>query len=295
MIYLQADLSNGVIYLKRSAGRLFLRGFILSIFIVIVLLSAGILGYRLTLQWWQPEQQESEFAFQGETLPNTENEVDPEEPTTNLIFCYDNETRKITRTVLEILNNKEECITYITIPMRTEIKLSDVLYRKMTLANPDMPQFLQLTAISSYFNMDNVFENGVVIIEELLNSKINYYTAIPQEKYEKMFYSKNQKTEKNKEQSEYVDQQQKIESFNAAYIKELNKMKTEEDIRIYLEEIYPSFTSNLSLSDKLKYIESYKRITTKNITFELVPGENTNLSFKLNITAMRARVDELIK
>ncbi|MDF2843436.1 MAG: putative rane protein [Herbinix sp.] len=284
-----------MIYLKRSAGRIFLRGFILSIFIVIVLLSAGILGYRLTLQWWQPEKQESEYAFQGETLPDTENEVDPEEPTTNLIFCYDKETGKITRTVLEILNSKTECITYITIPMRTEIKLSDVLYRKMTLANPDMPQFLQLTAISSYFNMDNVFENGVAIIEELLNSKINYYTAIPKEKYEKIFYSKNQKTEKNKEQSEYVDQQQKIESFTATYIKELKKMKTEEDLRIYLEEIYPSLTSNLSLSDKLKYIDFYSKITLNNISFELVSGENTNLSFKLDQSAMKARVDELIK
>ncbi|MFT4144586.1 MAG: hypothetical protein QM644_09045 [Mobilitalea sp.] len=295
MIYLQADLSNGVIYLKRSAGRIFLRGFLLSIFIVIVLLSAGILGYRLTLQWWQPEKQESQSAFQGETLPEAENEINPEETTTNLIFCYNKEAGKITRTILEIFNSKEEHITYITIPMRTEIKLSDTLYRKMTLANPDMPQFLQLTAISSYFNMDSVFENGVAIIGELLDLKINYYTAIPQEEYERMFYSKDQKKVKNMEQSEYVDQQQKVESFTTAYIKELKKMKTEEDIRNYLEEIYPSLTSNLSLSDKLKYIKSYKRITTKNITFELVPGENTNQSFKLDLTAMKARMVELIK
>ncbi len=284
-----------MIYLKRSAGRIFLRAFILSIFIIIVLLSAGILGYRLTLQWWQPEKQESEDAFQGETQPETEHEINLEDSTTNLIFCYNEEAGKITRTILEILNSQKEQITYITIPMSTEIKLSDTLYRKMTLANPDMPQFLQLTAISSYFNMDSVFEHGTVIIGELLGLKINYYTAIPQEEYEKMFYSKDQIKIKNMEQSEYVDQQQKIENFTATYIKELKKMKTEDDIRIYLEEIYPSLTSNLSLSDKLKYIESYKRITTKNITFELISGENTNQSFKLDYSAMKARMDELIK
>lgn len=260
-----------------------------------MLLSAGILGYRLTLQWWQPEKQESENTLQGEIQAETENEVNPKEPTTNIIFCYNKEAGKITRTVLEILNSKEQRMTYITIPMSTEIKLSDTLYRKMTLANPDMPQFFQLTAISSYFNMDNVFEYGTVIIKELIGIKINYYTAISQEEYEKMFYSKDQDKITNMEQSEYADQQQKIEKFTATYIKELKKMKTEDDIQSYLEEIYPSLTSNLSLSDKLKYIESYKRITTKNITFELVPGKNTNLSFKLDLSAMKARMDELIK
>lgn len=271
--------------MRKTAVRIFIRGFVISLFIVAMLLSIGILSYKLTMNRWQaPKESKATKAKESPTQSITKGTTD--DISKNLIYCYDEDSKQVTKLVLEIFNCKNQEITYITIPMRTQLKLSNSLYQKLISVQPAMPQMLQLSVISDYLDYDSVFDYGVLLVEELLDIQISYYTVLPKEIYDEIFISKTDKSN---------EAQLPIEYFKKEYIKLLRELKTEEDISNYIEELYPKLKSNLSLKDKKKYVESYVLTSVDHISFELVPGENTNSAYFVNPSFTAQRFSEIFK
>jgi hypothetical protein len=62
--------------------------------------------------------------------------------------------------------------------------------------------------------------------------------------------------------------------FTGQFIKEIEKLDTKEKIQAYLEELYPKLTSNLSLQDKINYIESYSELDAEQVSFMRLAGKN---------------------
>lgn len=282
--------------MKRSFGRMFIKGFIQSFFIVAILLSTGVLGYKLTMNLWKAPEEEAIVAYQDETVPETVTEAQVDDISKNLIYCYNEETKEITKVVLEIFHCDKNQLTYITIPMRTQLSMSETLYRKMVLVNPAIPQMMQLTTMTNYLDEDVVFDYGVLIIQDLLGTEISYYTVIPQTTYDSMFKSKVINTSKKGETAGNTaseDQILPVEAFRDDYIKFLKTLKTEDDIRNYIEEIYPKLKSNLTITDKMKYLESYSATPISSVSFELVKGKDTNSAFILEPELVTQRILEL--
>jgi hypothetical protein len=275
-----------VIYLKRNAEKLFINVFLKSFFVVAVLLTTGILSYKAAMLFWQPRVEKSTVAYQEETVPDNTDEVRVEEVTKNLILCYEDESKKINKAVLEVLNCKNNQLTYITIPVKTQLTLSKALYNKIILDYPEFPQLIKLSTISNYMELDEALDYEVLITEELLGTDISYYTAMPQSTYDTMFADKYIK------QADGYDSVP-MEAFTNDLKKDLKTFDTKEELKAYIEEIYSSFTSNLSLEDKMNYLDSYYQASLNGASFDLLPGKNFNNHYELDRDLSAQQLTEL--
>lgn len=258
--------------MKRSAGKIFIRGFVQSFFIVIFLLGAGVLGYRSTMHLWRSPNSETMLIKKQEQNPITEASVD--DISKNLIYCYEEDTKDIQKLVLEIFDCNKKELTYITLPLQTRFTMTDTLYKKLILDHPEMPQLIKLSTIENYFDESTMFDYGVVMVEDMLKIDISYYTVIPSTIYASMFYEKN--ITANEKEDKVT-----VEALQKDYLQALSKLKTEEDLKSYLEQLYKNVKSNLLLVDKMYYVESYLLLPKKAISYELLAGEQKNSGFMI--------------
>jgi len=284
--------------MKQSVGKIFLKRFMQSFLIVSVLLVAGILTYKITMNNWQETAKEDVQEDQEETIQESITQASVDDISKNLIYCYNQETNEITKLVLEIFNSKEKKLTYITIPMRTQLSMSYTLYHKMIAVHPEMPQLLQLSVITKYLNEATVFDYGVLMIEDLLNLKISYYTVIPQETYDTIFVSK--MLEDSKESGSTLNTPSvastlPVEVFTNEYKELLTTIKSTGELRNYIENLYQSVQSNLALPDKLSYVESYSNSTLSDVTYELIEGKNKNSAYLIDSDLAAQQLDKLMQ
>lgn len=240
-----------------------------------MLLTAGILGYKAFNYYQQTKRQDAAVAFQDNVVPEDKADAGKNGISKNLIYCYDKH-KNITKMVLEVLDSKENKLTYITIPQRTQTTMSASLYKKLVLDYPEVPQVMKLEEISDCFDSDKQYSKGLLIIQDLLKLRINYYTALPQSIYNEMFTERNiMQTDGNESVQEAVltsQYTQRLRSYNSA-----KKMKA------YFKEIYPDIKTNLNLKEKQSNAEGYyKAISKGNISFDLVKGDNVNSAYVID-------------
>ena len=278
--------------MKKSVGKMFLKGFLLSFLIVAILLMSAVIGYQFTIHFWEIPQEKSieEKTIEDkpiEEAPSKDNitEVKVEDISKNLIYCYNEETDEIDKMVLEIFHCKNKQLTYITIPMRSGLTMSDELYRKISVVQPAIPQVLQLSAMTGYFDRSSVFEYGVLMVEDLLGIDISYYTVIPKSIYDTIFIGKTLTTAS--------DRTLPTETFTGEYVEFLKKIDTLEKLRAYIEVIYPSIQSNLTLTDKLEYLDSYLETPLGNVSFQLIQGKDSNSTYRIDIEKAAGQLKEL--
>lgn len=275
--------------------RMFFKGLLQSFFIVALLLGAGVLGYQLTMKNLQPE--EAILAYQEDTVPESITQARVDDISKNLIYCYNEDTGEITKLLLEIFDCKNKQLTYITIPMRTQITMSDSLYRKMVAVNPQIPQVMLLSSMTKYLDSDTVFDYGVLMLDDLLGIDISYYTATPQSTYDTIFTEKvPTDSDGNTDDGEINNtsgQTLPVEAFTDDYITFLKTIKTEEELGTYIESFYSDVRSNLSAHDKMNYLDSYRATPLSNVSFELISGNNQNSAFLIDKEQSAQRLNEL--
>ncbi len=279
---------------KRSVTRMFIKGFVLSFFIVIMLLGAGILGYQAVIKLWMPTEQAGTSTGQAGVNGSFEAQSEADslvttEPTTtaslgmvtkNLIFCYDKKKGTIKKLVLGVFHSDKKQLTYITIPLTAKYTMSDSLYRKMILVEPSIPQVIRLSSMTKYFDGDTIFDYGTQIVSDLLGVKISFYTAIPVKLYDTMF-------------TEQQSGAEHIEIFSEKFIETLDAINSEPELGSYLEDLYTQVESNLPLSDQLMLLDSYYATPLNNVTFEQLDGEEQNSGFIPDTDKVRQRFYEL--
>ncbi len=272
--------------MKRRTTRLFIKIFIRSFIIVILLLLAGVLSYKAAMLYWQPDREQAEVAYQEDTNTGEIAVTDQEGVSKNLICCYEEETQEITKLVLEVFDSDTNKFTYVTIPVRTQLTLSNTLYQKLILDDPEIPQILKLSTITKYLSGNKAYADEVLIAEELLKTDINYYTVIPKETYDTIF------KEKQVQQSDQYDSVP-MEVFTSDYKKFLKTLDTQEKLSAYIEELYPQLKSDLSLTDKLSLAENYSQAVLGEVAFELLPGKNLNNAYEMNADLTSQLFEEL--
>jgi hypothetical protein len=284
-----------VIRMKRNAGKMFIRGFIrafmISFFVMTLLLGIGVLTYKLVIKELiitEPVKDTAVVAYKSqETEQITVASVDS--ISKNLIYSFDEETGEIDKLILEIYRTEDLKLFYVTIPVRTQFTMSDTLYRKLITIYPEIPQIIKLSNIPKYFNRGTVFDYGSLIVEDLLQIKLSYYTTIPNNLFDTIFTEKSVKTDNPQSKSKKDTSQMTMTGqnvppmvFHKSYIKFIKSLNTNEKLQAYLEDIYTSIQSNLSFSDKMKYLDSYSKTPTKNIVFEIIQGVNQNSAYVID-------------
>lgn len=272
--------------MRRSGSRIFAIGFLKSLLFFLVFAGIMVFAYKLVMHYYGVPATNVIEAISPiqEQTPITKARID--EVSKQLIFSVDEETGDIQKVVLEIFNCEEHRIYYITIPIKTQLILSDTLHQELVLIKPSIPQFLKLSAITGYLPKETAYEYGVLMIEELLNIQVSYYTVVPQGLYQSVF------------ETELVKKKENIfprEVFSDEFIEYLSTIDTETQLHIHIEELYTKINSNLSLADKLNYMESYLNTPGKNISFEVVAGEDSNSTYNIDTVATSVMLESYIR
>lgn len=237
-----------------------------------MLTTAGVLSYKAVIYFGQTGKNDSAVAYQDQTTTDTSTKINTDGIYKNLIYCYDDKTKDIDSMVLEMLDTKNGKLSYFTIPMKTQVNMSASLYKKLVLDFPEIPQILRLSAISDCFDSNKVFAKGMLIVEDLLKTDINYYTAIPKSTFDTMF------TQISVKQTDGYDAVPE-EVFTSEYKYKLQTLNTEDKFTSYIKEVYPDLKSSLDLNDKLKYANSYVKALSGKISFDLIEGSSQNSAY----------------
>lgn len=256
-------------YIVKHAGKKLYRTFLRSL-ILLFILGAGFISFKLATSLLLPPKLEEVEVFRPIDDLHTTTRASLDDVSKNLIYSWDEEEGEIHSMVLEIFHCGEGKLYYITIPVSSQVNLSDALYRKLALVNPVVPQVMKLSTLSSYFSKNTLYDYGVLVVEELLELKLSYYTVIPRDKYEEMFISK---------MPEQDGKGYPKQVFTRDYKKFIGTLTSEELIEGYIDALYDIATSNLALVDKRKYIENYGKLKLDDVTFELLKGENRNSGY----------------
>ncbi len=266
--------------MKKGAGKIFAIGFLKSLLFFVLLTTISVASYKLVMHFYGMEDIKV-----IETIPSvkkhtaiTEARID--DVSKQLIFCVDEDTGDIKKLILEIFDCENVMLYYITIPIKTQLTLSESLHRELVLIKPSIPGFLKLSAITGYLPKETVYDYGVLMIEELLNIQISYYTVVPQSIYDTVFETEIIKPKANIRQS--LEKLFPREVFSNEFLEYLHTIKTETQLSNYIEELYAKIKSNLSFEDKLNYMDSYLTTPGKNIVFEVIAGENSNSAYTIN-------------
>ncbi len=299
---------------KKSIKSMFIRGFLQSFFIVAILLAAGVAGYQLTIKRWTVQEQVQEVLQVPEPTKTPISEVRMDDISKNLIFCYDSDTNTIRRLVLEVFHREKKQLTYLTIPMNTQLVLSDTLYKELVLYQPAMPQMLRLSAVAGYLEAPVIFDCVVLMVEDLLELPISYYSVLPDALYGTIFEEKDilpdttakmllspQKPKQGKSgdgksgvgTSGQTGEVQEAEVFTGEYLKLLKTLDDEAELEAYIEELYQEMSSNLPLSDKMNYLDSYFGISMEDISFTRIAGENKNSGFAVDLIGTIRQLNKL--
>ena len=267
----------------KKAGKLFIKGLIKSCIGVALLLGVAAISYRLVFRLFHisEETKEAVAEYAGEQEVLLKASVD--DISKHLIFCVDEEGEVI-RLLLEVYHCAQRRMCYFTIPTDTRITMSDSLYQKVMLVNPSVPQMMKLSGITKSLPEESAYEYGVLLIEELLNIKMSYYTIVPVGVYGTVFETEGAEEEAGAPAKDggKVERAYPREVFSKEFLTRVHNFQIEEDVNHYLEEMYEEIDSNLSLVDKRNYIDSYLKLTSGDISFEVIAGEKTNSAYLID-------------
>jgi anionic cell wall polymer biosynthesis LytR-Cps2A-Psr (LCP) family protein len=83
------------------------------------------------------------------------------------------------------------------------------------------------------------------------------------------------------------------EVFNDKYIERLDKIESTEEISSYIETLYEKMKSNLSVSSKMNYLESYSMTSMDNVSFTRIAGNDRNSGFAVDENKVQQQLQEL--
>lgn len=253
----------------KQVFRIFMRGFLQTLFVIACMILCATVGFFATRFYYNQKNKISEKADAAATL---------DEVSKNLIFVWDDSKNKITGCVLEVFDSKNYDMTYFNISCNSQLTLSADLFQRLYQINPEIPQVLKLSNLCKYFeDEENAYAYGQLILEEYFDIDISYYTTVNKADFEQAFEQKNVSNGINANKGKgYV--------LKDSFIKELSKLKGEDELKGYLEDLYDNTISNLDTSDRLSYAKSYIKVNPETIQYLTLPckKEGKNYVFRLD-------------
>lgn len=263
--------------MRKSAGRMFIRGLLKSLLFFLFFALISIAVYNLVMHLYGIENERVIDVIPPVKKQTIITEASIDEVSKHLIYCVNEDTGDIEKLILEIYDCERLMLYYITIPIKTQLTLSDALHKELVLVKPSIPGYLKLSAITGYLPEETVYEYGVLMIEELLDIEISYYTVVPQSIYDQVFETELLKSKANSQEG--LESTYPREVFSDEFLEHLHTINTETELRDYIEELYAQIKSNLPLKDKINYMESYINTPGRNIRFEVIAGEDSNSAY----------------
>lgn len=241
---------------KRSAFQKFMYVFLRSIFTILALFIAGFISYKITLLYYDHFGGPSDDDKSAKLIRELYGEVEVTDVAKNLIYCV-GEDKEIKAVVLEIFNTNTYNMDYITIPMKSQFTVSNELYQKLCASGCDAPQIIKLSKMDNYFSDETLYEYGVILLEDLLDIDIDYYTAVPVEEFKKAF-------KQGDATIAYAEDGTTMQSYYEWHLKKsfINQVRelSESELEDFVKEEASLCESSLNTKSKVEYVKSYVKV-----------------------------------
>lgn len=247
--------------MNKKAKKKFVRTFVRSFAVMVVMIGAAGISYAGTKAYYHAT---------GKTPGGLGSRIETQTPqemetaAQNLVIAEDGE--KVTGIVVEVLNTSTGNLDYLTIPVETRITLSDALYQRFVAKEIDIPQIVSFYDLESYFGKDSLGDGMLYLLNDYLDSDIQYYTLMSDETFQNYF-------QKNKENRWELSDSCK---------EELEGVSSEEEIKEYIKEQYENFTSNLYRISKQQYAEYLEQVNLSLVHSHMLPGQDVTGEYHPN-------------
>lgn len=261
----------------RNPFALFVRRFVVSTFWLIIFIVLSVASYKLTIDYYDntggPKDERmtevlDEYFGSDEVIGQISK---------NLILSQ-NTKGEIKHIILGIFNPITGNLDYVTIPIDSQFTISNELYEKLCNAGSDAPQIIRLKDVDQYFSGTALYGYMVVLLEDMLDMDIGYYTAISKKRFEKVF-------------AETVTQDgQVIYTISQNFLEETKKITDVEGLEAFLKAEAEDYKSSLSLQGKYKYVPDYLGVTVDCIYAHGLCGTKKADCFEVNVEESKALI-----
>lgn len=291
---------------KNNVAKVFFISLMKSILFIIILLCVGFGSYKISYTILSDNG--GNIGTSRGDIEDIIEDAQTDEISKNLIYVT-NEDR-ITNMMLEICNTKTNNMDYITIPVRTEYTIPATMYQKLCTVNQEIPQIVRIGRLKSYFsNSEDAYGYGELIVEKMLGIKISYYTVLDQATYDSHYTKKVTKVRFRQDVDEATATpgpdgvvptsqikrvNERISVASDAYIRQLKDISgDQEKIAEYIKQQYERVESNLTVYNKIGYIECYEKMNVDYFYYWGIPGTFNNKVFTVDTKAAKAFINKL--
>ncbi len=277
---------------KKSTFGIFVHKFIRSTFWMLVLIAIGVLSYKITMLYYDasggPKDERAAFIikeyFGGDAKV--------EDVSKNLILSQ-NEEGQVKHILLEIFNRNTKNLDYITIPVDTRFTISNEIYQKLCNVGSEAPQIICFEDADSYFKEQTLYQYMVILVEDMLDMDIGYYTVISEEQFNWVFTET--EVEVSEEIEDTIKKMYKVYKVSDSFFHETKNLTDEDSLKNFLKEEAKEYQSNLSLKGKYEYVQGYLGVQEDYIYVHSVYGTQREEYFDIELEKSQILVKEIIE
>lgn len=283
---------------KKSIAKIFALNLLKSVLFILIIIAVGFASYKISYMILSNNSEN--VGTSSNEIKDIVEEAQTDEISKNLIYVSNN--NKISHLMLEICNTKTNNMDYITIPVGTDYTIPTDMYQRLSTVNEEIPQIVRIGRLKQYFQKDeDAYGYGELIIEKMLGVKISYYTVIDQETYAS-HYSRRDINVKFKPLSlaeskndKSVTVPQKISVASESYISQLKDIKGDQKkIAEFIKQQYERVDSNLTVYNKIGYVECYEKLDPELFHYWGIPGKYTENVFQVDTKAASSFINKLV-
>ena len=295
--------------MKKNVLKMFFLSLGKSLLCIAVLLLVGFASYKIS--YTLLAKGGAGGSSSTENLKDIMDEAQTDEISKNLIYVADDKN-KITHLMLEICNTKTYNMDYITIPVTTDYTIPSVMYRKLCQVNEEIPQVIRISKLLQYFEDESkAYGYGELIFEKMLGTDISYYTVLKQETYDNHYTQQKVKVAYKTKSSENntpgpdgmvpvtnttLKTKMNITVLSDTYKRQISDLGHDQDkIAEFIKDQYEGVTSNLTVYNKLGYVEAYEKMDCNLYHFWGVPGKYSGKLFEVDTKATKKAMKYLVE
>ena len=283
---------------KKSIAKVFALSLLKSIFGILIIIAVGFASYKIS--YMVLSNNSENVGTSSNEIKDIIEEAQTDEISKNLIYVSND--NKISHLILEICNTKTNNMDYITIPVGTDYTIPTEMYQRLSTVNQEIPQIVRIGRLKQYFQTDeDAYGYGELIIEKMLGVKISYYTVLDQETYLSHYSRKNinvkfkplSLAESGGENSVTVTE--KINVASDSYLKQLKDIKGDQNkIAEFIKQQYERVDSNLTVYNKIGYVECYEKQDPDLFHYWGIPGKYTDKIFAVDTKASKSFINNIV-
>ncbi len=283
---------------KKSIAKVFILSLLKSILGIAIIIAVGFASYKIS--YMVLSNNSENVGTSSNEIKDIVEEAQTDEISKNLIYVSND--NKISHLMLEICNTKTNNMDYITIPVGTDYTIPTEMYQKLSTVNQEIPQIIRIGRLKQYFqNDEDAYGYGELIIEKMLGVKISYYTVLDQETYLNHYSRRNTEVkfkplslaESSSEKSVTVTE--KINVASRSYVNQLKDIKGDQNkIAEFIKDQYERVDSNLTVYNKIGYVESYEKMDPDLIHYWGIPGKYSDKIFAVDTKASKSFINNLV-